>query len=359
MNKLKKVVLILSTLLLVSIGIITFILSDNNLRVHYIDVGQGDAILIQTSKGENVLIDGGDRWNSVADKLLAYLQEHGVEKIDAIISTHPHADHIGGLTAVINRFPVEAVYDSGRVHTSATYENYLLLIDKKDIPFYTPRVGDYIELEDISFLVLHPDKENIENYSINNASIVLHLQYGEISFLFTGDIEYESEEKLLQSGFEIDSNILKVAHHGSKSSTHQAFLELVSPEIAIIQVGENNRYAHPSSEIIDRLQKSDVDIYRNDLHGDIVITTDGKDFSIETSLEKDPNISEIKESNKININTASADQLQQLNGVGPVISERIIKYRKEKGPFKSNEEIKYINGINQSVFNRWKGDIKI
>ena len=348
-----------------------------DLIVHFIDVGQGDAILLQHQEGDTVLIDGGDRFASIEEKLISYLTEAGVERFDAIIATHPHADHIGGLPAVMENFPVDAIYDSGRVHTSQTYENYLMLIDEKDIPFKTPRRGDKIELDNLTFDIVHPG-ENVEEYSLNDASITAHLQYGQISFIFTGDIEESAEREIVETGIDIKSTVLKVAHHGSRTSTNDYFLEAVNPEVAIIQVGENNRFSHPAPEVKNRLQENNIDIYRNDLNGDIVINTDGETYTIETAssaqeeVEKE-DLTESKESEEItpdtdeieadndllNINQASKSQLETLWGVGPATADNIIEYREENDGFQTIEEIKEVDGIDENKFNRWSEQITI
>ncbi len=348
-----------------------------DLTVHFIDVGQGDAILLQHQEGDTVLIDGGDRFASIEEKLISYLTKAGVERFDAIIATHPHADHIGGLPAVIENFPVDAIYDSGRVHTSQTYENYLMLIDEKDIPFKTPRRGDKIELDNLTFDIVHPG-ENVEEYSLNDASITAHLQYGQISFIFTGDIEESAEREIVETGIDIKSTVLKVAHHGSRTSTNDYFLEAVNPEVAIIQVGENNRFSHPAPEVKNRLQENNIDIYRNDLNGDIVINTDGETYTIETAssaqeeVEKE-DLTESKESEEItpdtdeieadndllNINQASKSQLESLWGVGPATADNIIEYREENDGFQTIEEIKEVDGIDENKFNRWSEQITI
>lgn len=291
-----------------------------------------------------------------------------MENLEAIIATHPHADHIGGLAAVIENFPVEVIYDSGKVHTSQTYENYLLLIDEKEIQFETPRRGDNIELNNLTFNIIHPGKE-VEEYGLNQVSITAYLKYDQVSFLFTGDIEETEESELRETEFNINSTILKVAHHGSKTSSSELFLEAVSPEVAIITVGENNRFGHPAPEVINRFQDKNIEVYRTDLNGDIVIKTDGKDYSIESvrSFQEDgEELSKLKQSegnrtetNLLNINQASKSKLETLWGVGPVTAENILKYREKNDGFQSIEEIKDVDGIDSNKFNRWSDWITI
>ena len=275
-----------------------------------------------------------------------------------IVGTHPHADHIGGLPAVIEEFEVKKIYDSGRVHTTKTYENHLELIDEEDIPFDTPRRGDIIELGDLRFKVLHPG-ENVEDYSLNDASIVLMLEYENVSFLFTGDAEYEAEMEMLDSGKEVKADILKVSHHGSRSSTDEDFLVEVNPEIAVIQVGEDNRYGHPHPEVLELLEANEVEIYRNDIHGDIVIRTDGHQYWTEVTKEGEPRAPPEDDENLININTAGEDELQELHGIGPAYAENIIEHREEYGGFDSIEEIKEVSGIGPVTFKDIEDDITI
>ncbi len=362
-TKKHKIIISIFILLFLSTFLVNFVNDGNNqdfnetLRIHFIDVGQGDAVLIQNLKdNKNMLIDGGDRWNRVADKLVSYLQDQDVKTVNTIVSTHPHADHIGGLPAVINNFDVEMIYDSGRVHTTKTYENYLNLIDKKNIPFQTPRRGEEIELGNLVFEVRHPADE-VSDYSLNNASIVMRLEYHDVSFIFTGDIEYEAEMEILETDQSLAADVLKVSHHGSRTSTDEAFLQEVNPDIAVIQVGEDNRYGHPHNEILDRLEEYEIEIYRNDIHGDIVVSTDGKKILSQVQNEGDPRAPPEDDKEKININTADSDELQELWGVGTATAENIIEYRNEYGVFSYFEEIKEVRGIGDSTFENIKNDI--
>ncbi|MFW5998702.1 MAG: helix-hairpin-helix domain-containing protein [Bacillota bacterium] len=342
-----------------------FHIEAEELKVHFIDVGQGDSILIQSPEDKNILIDGGNRWNKVEEKLISYLKKQEVTTLDAVVSTHPHADHIGGLSAVIREFEVEQIYDSGRIHTSKTYENYLLLIDEKDIPFVTPRRGDVLEIGELSFKVLHPDQnKDVNQYSLNNSSLVLQLEFEEISFLFTGDIEKEVQQEIVDTDIDIKANILKVGHHGSETFAHEVFMRRANPEIAVIQAGEDNRYGHPHEETLNLLKEEDIEIFRNDIHGDIIITAAGGEYEIDAGKDKTPRAppeteNTEDESSKLNINQASQHELEQLWGVGPVTAEKIIEYRKEHGSFKSRDEIKKVDGIDEKKFNKWKNEITV
>ena len=252
-------------------------INGNLLTVHFIDVGQGDSILIQIND-KNMLIDAGD--NRAGDTVVSYLEDNDVEDLDFVIATHPHADHIGGMVDVIDNFNVMRFIDSGNPHTTRTYENMLIAIDENDIPFSLAESGQTIDLDpSVTIEVLNPVEPT---GNLNDDSIVLKLTYGEVSFLFTGDAERRAENRMIDEGYDIDSDILKVGHHGSSSSTIQEFLDSVSPEVCIIMVGTDNRYGHPHEEVIDRLNLFGCEIYRTDLDGNIIVKTDGRDYSVET-----------------------------------------------------------------------------
>jgi len=245
------------------------------LSVHFIDVGQGDSILI---KSDNVviLIDGGPR--SAGEKIVSYLKKAGISGIDLIIATHPHEDHIGGLIRVMEEFPVKEVMDPAVVHTTKTFENYLKTIDRKNIKFTEARAGTQRTYKNVKLEILHPASPSSSH--LNNASVVAKLAFGSVSFLFTGDAEKEAEQEMLSRKESLKADILKVSHHGSRTSTTEEFLRAVSPKTAVIMCGAGNRYGHPHKETPEKLEKAGVKVYRTDLHGDIIITTDGDRFNI-------------------------------------------------------------------------------
>lgn len=338
-----------------------------NLKIHFIDVGQGDAILIEAAAGQKILVDGGDSKNKITKNLIDYLKKQNIKKLDYLVSTHPHADHIGGLAAVIDNFEVENVLDSGQVHTSKTYENYLLKIDQNQINFQTPHQGDLIKLGKTKLKFLHPKTAN-NNYDLNNSSLVFVLQFGTHKFLFTGDIEKEVEKKLLKDYPNLKVTLIKAAHHGSKSSSYPALVKSLNPEILVIQVGADNKYGHPAPKVLKLYQKLNTKIYRNDLNGNIVLTSNGSNYTVkvEKSNKHDKNnvnknINKKVKTNKnlINLNTASAQVLTKLWGVGPATAAEIINYRQQNGPFTKIEEIKQVKGISTTKFKKWKDQITI
>lgn len=255
----------------------TAMVQPNDLQVHFIDVGQGDSILVQTPGTEkNILIDAGPR--EAGSTVVQYLKDHGVKQIDLLIATHPHEDHIGGLIEVLNHFPVQQVIDSGKRHTSKTYRNYLKLIVEKKIPLAVAKKQEFSWGEKFNFAVLGPIKNNYED--LNNYSVVSKLTYGQISFLFTGDMEKEAERDI--AGQDLRATILKVGHHGSRTSTSAQFLRQVKPEVGVISVGQGNDYHHPHEITLKKLAKVGVKVYRTDLNGSVTVTTDGEEYSIKT-----------------------------------------------------------------------------
>jgi competence protein ComEC len=240
-------------------------------------VDQGDSALIQTPNGANILIDGGPK--SSANKVISYLESLGINKINIVVSTHPHEDHIGGLISVLNNFTIDNVIDSGMPHTTTTYKNYLNAINSKNINYIVPTLGQEFDLDpNIKMQVLGPITKSTSN--LNNSSIVIKLTYGTTSFLFAGDAQSKEESQILSKGYNLTSQVLKVGHHGSSSSSSINFLKAVSPSIAIISCGAGNSYGHPHDITLKNLKNLGVTIYRTDTTGDIIIQSDGGSCSV-------------------------------------------------------------------------------
>lgn len=262
--------LLLLCLLVIPVDAVT-----EQLTLHFLNVGQADAIFIQTPAGQNILVDAGN--SSDANFIIEYLHKHNVTHIDHLVGTHPHADHIGGMATIINTFTIGKVYLPRVLHTTKTYENLLLTIASNNLKV-TPIAADLplsigAELTAVFIAPIRSYKE------INDNSAVLRIEYGDTSFLLTGDAQAEAEADLLQAGLE-HADLLKVAHHGSATSTTSAFLKTVRPTYAVISVGRNNVYKLPHPEIVQRLAKSNVIVYRTDLHGTIIAVSDGNSITM-------------------------------------------------------------------------------
>lgn len=248
----------------------------NDLELDFLDVGQGDAILIKTPADQNILIDGGPD-NAVIKRLSENLPWWD-KTIDMMILTHPHDDHVNGLNDVIKRYRVKRVLYTGVAHNSPGYLNWLNLIKENHIPLIIIDRPQAIELGGgCQFKILYPFKsflgEELDN--LNNSSMVSKLSCGENNFLFTGDIEEEVERALLAAKIDLSAEVLKAGHHGSDTSSSENFLAAVKPKIAVIQVGEDNKFGHPSRRILKRLIRIGAAIYRNDISGTIKIFSDG------------------------------------------------------------------------------------
>lgn len=254
-----------------------FEITEDNLVVHFLDVGQADSAFLELPSKETMLIDAGEKNNS--PKIIDYIKSLGYSKIDYVIGTHPHADHIGGLADVINAFDIGTIYMPKVTATSKTYENLLNTIKNKNLKIKRGFSGtEVINANNLNAKILAPNSEKYTGY--NNYSIVLKLTYQNTSYLFTGDAEELSEKEITEN---LKSDVLKVGHHGSNTSSSDNFLEKVAPNYAIISVGVDNKYHHPNSETITKLQKYTKNIYRTDLNGDIVVTSDGNTITIKTS----------------------------------------------------------------------------
>lgn len=249
-----------------------------SLQVFFLDVGQGDSTLIRTPKGQHVLIDGGD--NHKGDDVVAYLKQLGVKSLDAIITTHPDADHIGGLDTVIDAIPTKSVYAPRVSHTTNTYKDFLLAVKNRGLKIKTAKAGLSLPLDGVTAEFVAP----VADYGkdLNAWSAVLKVKYKDTSFLFTGDAEERSEVDMLKQPEKLRSDVLKVGHHGSDTSTSQEFLNAVNPTYAVISAGKDNKYGHPKSAIINRLKKSKVTVYRTDTQGTITAVSDGTKIKFET-----------------------------------------------------------------------------
>ncbi|MYL34306.1 MBL fold metallo-hydrolase [Pontibacillus yanchengensis] len=248
----------------------------DQLKVHFIDVGQGDSILVEFTNGKTMLVDGGDK--SAGEKVVSYLKKAGISTIDKVVATHPDADHIGGLIDVMKKLEVKSVLDSGKSHTTETYEEYLDIIDQKDIPFDLATRDSNLRMDPLTDVkVLHVDKESSDN---NASSIVLKVTRGNIDFMLMGDAEAEDEIEIAKP-YDVEAEILKVSHHGSDTGSAPSFIDEVSPEVGVLSYGADNNYGHPTDEVVRRLKEAGAELYSTAEAGDIVVKTNGETYDVE------------------------------------------------------------------------------
>lgn len=252
-----------------------------DLQIYYFDVGQADSTLI-INNGHSMLIDAGN--NEDGEKLVTYIKEElNITTIDYVVGTHPHEDHIGGLDDIINNFNIKEVYLPEAMTTTKTFEDVLDAIANKELSITVPTIGETFKLGEADFEVIYTGTGEKD---LNEASIILRMIFGNKAYLFTGDTTEEVEETILNSNIDID--VLKVAHHGSKYSSSEGFLNIATPEYAIISAGEGNSYGHPEPETLTRLKKHTNNIYITKDLGTILLTSDGKTITI-TTLNTDTN----------------------------------------------------------------------
>lgn len=251
------------------------------LKVYYIDVGQADSILI-TLGNSSMLIDAGN--NDDGKAVVDFIADKGISKLDIVVGTHPHEDHIGGLDDVINAFDIGEIIMPKVSHTTKTYKDVLTAIRNKNLAVTAAKAGQTYSLGSANIQVLSPVKDKYEN--LNQYSAVIRLTYKNTSFLFTGDMEKTNEDELLASSANVKADVLKVAHHGSRTSSTSAFLSAVSPQYAIICVGKDNSYKHPHANVLSRLQNM-MTVYRTDMHGTITVTSDGQNISVHTEKQEE------------------------------------------------------------------------
>ena len=255
---------------------------DSEFVVYYLDVGQAAAAFILCD-GNKMLIDGGGA--SSSNLIYSFLDRNGIDHLDYIVNTHPHEDHVGGLSGALNYVSsVGTVLGSATEYDTRAFESFLKYLNEHDKEITIPTPGDSFMLGSALVEIFAP----IRDYNdVNNNSIVLKITYGETSFLFKGDAERESEIDMLEAGYDLSAIVLKVSHHGSDTSTTYPFLREVMPEIAIISSGLENQYGHPHDNLLSRLRDADVKVYRTDLQGDIIIRSDGVNLTIETQRNAD------------------------------------------------------------------------
>jgi competence protein ComEC len=246
-------------------------------QVSFLDVGQADSIAIR-SGDSSLLIDAGT--NNTAKNLVTTLKNLGFTRFDDVVGTHPHEDHIGGMDSVINEFNIGTIYMPKVSANTKTFTDVMQAVKNKGLTVTTPVAGSSFTLGSATCTILAPNSSSYED--LNNFSIVIRLLYGDTSFLFTGDAQIESEKEMLARNYSLQSDVLKVGHHGSSTSTSATFLKAVSPKYAVIEVGQGNDYGHPHQETLDKLKAAGTTVYRTDQNGTITFTSDGSNLTIKT-----------------------------------------------------------------------------
>jgi len=255
----------------------------SSFSVHFLDVGQGDSALILCD-GSAMLIDGGEADQS--SKLYSFLTAKGITHLDYLVATHPHSDHIGGLSGALQVVRVDTALSPVTEHDSKQFASLTKYLSLQDVSLTVPKAGETFSLGSAEVAVLGPVEQDWA--VLNDASLVLKITYGETSFLFTGDMEEAAEKALLEAGADLSADVLKVAHHGSSSSTCETFLAAVSPAHAVISVGEGNAYDHPATDVLARLEAAGAALWRTDLQGDLLCTSDGKTVSFSVEKQHTP-----------------------------------------------------------------------
>lgn len=339
-----------------------------DMKVHFINVGQGDSTLIQTPEGKNILIDAGIK--SSGQKVVSFLKQKDVGKLDMIVATHPHADHIGGLIPVLNAFQVDKFVDSGKAHTSQTYLEMLTIIDNKNIPFEVATKGKVYTFDNgFKMTTIHADSSAA---NLNNASVSFKAEYNKVSFLLTGDAEKEAEAAMVNSGFNLSSTIYKAGHHGSNTSSTQAFINKVKPEATILSYGKGNSYGHPHDEVVNRLKAVGSKLYSTE-NGDITVTTNGTTYSIASNEWTPPVVKPNPEPEPekptpnpdpgtgfpVNINTADHERLKDIPGVGDAIAGHIIDHRNRYGRFTSKSQLLNVKQIGPKTYEKMKDYVSL
>lgn len=279
-KRITKILTMVTLIIFVVMQVCTFINIDGKLKIYFIDVGQGDSMLVRTVRGKNILIDGGgskDPDYDIGEKILVpYLLDRRIKTLDYVIISHFDEDHATGVAQILGKIDVSSIILTRQLEENDIYRHILSIAKEKKIKLIYVKEGDVLKIGGIKISIIHPENKLMINNPMNNNSIVCKVEYNSFSMLLTGDIEMEAEELILRKNINLKADVLKVAHHGSKTSTTGEFLKAINPKVALIGVGKNNNFGHPSNEVIQRLKENGTRIYRTDENGEISITVNKK-----------------------------------------------------------------------------------
>lgn len=338
------------------------------LEVHFIDVGQGDAAFIRTPAGKAILIDAGGPAAGAA--VAEYLVRLGVTSLDLAVGAHPHLDHLGGMLEVLKRVRPRIYMDPAFPHPLPQYDALLAWLEDEKVPVRLARAGRNVTVEPGVVLELLAPEEPllVDTRSDANAnSIVVRLVHGDVSFLFTGDAEDVTERRVLKKKDAVRATVLKIAHHGSRYSTSSKWLAAVSPKVAVISSGATNSYGHPHPQVLDRLQKKRIRVFRTDRDGDVIAYSDGRDLRWETTGDRSAKLDEPggttsyggkeippapKVHERVDVNTATIEELVKVPGIGESLAKKIIEHRRQHGPFKAVARLVDVNGIGKPTLRK-------
>lgn len=324
---------------------INSVVDDNRdkLVIHYIDVGQGDATFIELPNNETMLIDAGEK--DYEDKVLDYIESLDYDSIDYVVGTHPHSDHIGGLKNIIDNLSVSEIYLPKASSTSKTYTNLLKSIKNKGLVVNSAKAGhSIIDSDKLDVEILAPSSSGYS--SLNDYSVVLRIVYENRSFLFMGDAEVLSEEEILDNKYDVRSDVIKVGHHGSNTSSSSRFLNKVRPSYAIISVGEDNSYYHPHPSILKRYEKLGSKIYRTDEEGDIILISDGDSIEIKSGEEVLDSTTNFDNTSKLEEDTTTLELVSITNPIK--LGSEVTLTIKGKKNINYNIDVYYASGVSRA-----------
>ena len=284
-------------------------------EIHAINVGQADATLLIAPSGETMLIDSGD-WTDDGEIVLEYLENHGIERIDHLVSTHAHADHIGGHAAIIEQYETEKegigqIWDSGVTHTSQTYDDYLDAVEEHNVTLFETQEGDEIPIDGIQATVLNPPADPEYPDDLHYNSVTVLVEHGEVGFIATGDAEEDAEQRLADEyGEDLESDIYHAGHHGSSTSSTVEFLSAVDPETSIISSAYDSQFGHPDEKVLNRFADHNIAAAWTGIHGSMVFTSDGEDYNVTAQADRTTNPTQLRDEPEITADPAAPTEYE-------------------------------------------------